>query len=117
MDRPTLLKAAALQAAAVAVLSILLAAITPAGFFEDHGWWAGPAAWAVCALITAGALRLPRGPALVGAALAGIPSLLAQPLGLHWLGALLAVVVFAAWCARLAHRPASLPTGAVSSAG
>ena len=75
----------------------------PEDFFEDNGWWAGPAAWALCALITATALRLPRGAALVGAALAGIPSLLALPLGLHWLGALLAVVVFAAWCGRLAR--------------
>lgn len=105
MDRSVLLRAAALQAAGVALLSLALVAVTPEDFFKDQGWWAGPVAWALCALITATALRLPRVGVLVGAALAGVPSLLALPLGLHWLGALLAVVVFAAWCARLARDP------------
>ena len=105
MSRSVLLRAAALQAASVVLLSLLLVAITPDDFFEDHGWFAGPAAWAVCALITATILRLPRGGALIGAALAGIPSALALPLGVHWLGALLAIVVFALWCARLAREP------------
>ena len=31
----------------------------PRSFFEDWGWAAGPAVWAVCALIAATALRLP----------------------------------------------------------
>jgi hypothetical protein len=35
------------------------------------------------------------------AALAGIPSALAVVAGLHWLGAAVAVVLFAIWCARL----------------
>jgi hypothetical protein len=37
---------------------------------------------------------------LLGAALAGIPSALAVLLGVHWLGAAVAVLLFAAWCAR-----------------
>jgi hypothetical protein len=39
----------------------------------------------------------------VGAALAGLPSLVAVVLGVHWLGALLAIILFAMWCARLAR--------------
>jgi len=38
---------------------------------------------------------------LLGAVLAGLPSLLAVIVGLHWLGALVAVVLFALWCGRL----------------
>lgn len=112
MDRSVLLRAALIQAAAVAVLSVTLVAVTPEDFFKDNGWFAGPAAWAVCAIFTATVLRLPKGPALIGAALAGIPSALALPLGLHWLGALLAVLVFALWCARLPREP-DLPARAI----
>lgn len=103
MSRTVALRAAALQAVSVALLSVVLAAVTPEDFFDDYGFAAGPAAWAACALVTATILRLPRGEALIGAAIAGIPSVLALPLDLHWLGALLAVVVFALWCGRLAR--------------
>ncbi|HXR61660.1 MAG TPA: hypothetical protein VN732_10055, partial [Solirubrobacterales bacterium] len=65
-------------------------------------WIAGPAAWLLCAAFTARALRLPLGPALLGAVLAGLPSLLAVAIGVHWAGAVLAVALFALWCARLA---------------
>jgi hypothetical protein len=37
------------------------------------------------------------------AALAGLPSLAAVILGVHWLGAALAIALFALWCARLAR--------------
>jgi hypothetical protein len=57
-------------------------------------------------------LRLPTIRVLVGAALAGLPSVLAVVLGLHWLGAAVAVVLFALWCARLAREP-GLPARAV----
>jgi hypothetical protein len=56
-----------------------------------------------CALITARAVRLPIVGTLVGAALAGLPSVVAVVLGVHWLGAVLAIAVFALWCARLAR--------------
>jgi hypothetical protein len=98
MDRARALKAAATQAAAVAVLSIALAIALPHSFFDDYGWIAGPAAWALCSLITAQVLRLPRLRTLVGAAIAGIPSLIGVALGAHWLGALIAIGVFAVWC-------------------
>ncbi|HET7418108.1 MAG TPA: hypothetical protein VFJ61_10840 [Solirubrobacterales bacterium] len=101
MDLPTLWRAALLQLLAVAILSIALAAALPHDFFEDWGWLAGPAAWLLCAAFTARVLRLPLWPALLGAALAGLPSVLAVVIGVHWAGAVLAVALFALWCARL----------------
>jgi hypothetical protein len=101
MDSSTLWRAAAVQAAAVAVLSLAMAAALPHSFFEDWGWLAGPGAWVLCALITAGVLGLPLGMTMLGAALAGLPSLLAVLIGLHWLGAVVAIGLFALWCARL----------------
>jgi hypothetical protein len=101
MDVPTLWRAALLQLAAVAALSIALAAALPRDFFVDWGWIAGPAAWMLCAAFTARVLSLPLVPALTGAVLAGLPSLLAVVFGVHWVGAALAVGLFAIWCARL----------------
>jgi hypothetical protein len=101
MDVPTLWQAALLQLAAVALLSIALGLALPQDFFEDWGWLTGPAAWMLCAAFTARVLRLPLGWALLGAALAGLPSLLAVAIGVHWAGAVLAVALFALWCARL----------------
>lgn len=104
MHVPTLWRAAVLQLAAVALLSLALGLALPKDFFEDWGWITGPAAWMLCAAFTARVLRLPLGAALLGAALAGMPSLLAVVLGIHWAGAVLAVVLFALWCARLTDR-------------
>ncbi len=101
MDLPTLWRAALLQLIAVALLSIALALALPHDFFVDWGWIAGPAAWMLCAALTARVLRLPLVQALIGAALAGLPSLLAVVIGVHWAGAALAVGLFALWCARL----------------
>ena len=112
MDRSVLWRAAAVQAVSVAVLSAALAVALPHSFFDDWGWLAGPAAWMLCALVTAAALRLPALRVLVGAALAGLPSVIAVVIGLHWLGAAVAVVLFALWCARLAREP-GLPARAV----
>jgi hypothetical protein len=101
MNFPTLWRAALLQLAAVAILSVALALALPHDFFVDWGWIAGPAAWMICAAFTARLLRLPLVPALIGAALAGLPSLVAVVVGVHWAGAVLAVAIFAVWCARL----------------
>jgi hypothetical protein len=107
MDVPTLWRAALLQLVAVALLSIALALALPHDFFVDWGWVAGPAAWMLCAALTARLLRLPVVQALIGAALAGLPSILAVVFGVHWAGAVLAVGLFALWCARLrAEDPA-----------
>lgn len=96
-------RAAVVQALGVAVLSLALGLALPHDFFEDWGWLAGPGAWAICALITARVVGLPPLPTLAGAALAGLPSLLAVIVGVHWLGAALAIGLFAVWCARLAR--------------
>jgi hypothetical protein len=101
LDTATLWRAALLQLAAVAVLSIVLAALLPHDFFVDWGWIAGPASWMLCAAFTARVLGLPLVPTLIGAVLAGLPSLVAVLVDLHWAGAALAVVLFALWCARL----------------
>jgi hypothetical protein len=109
MDLPTLWRAALLQLLAVALLSIALALALPHDFFVDWGWIAGPAAWMLCAAFTARVLHLPLVQALTGAALAGLPSLLAVVLGVHWAGAVLAVGLFALWCARLRSEESAKP--------
>jgi hypothetical protein len=101
MDTSILWRAALLQLAAVAVLSIALALALPHSFFEDWGWIAGPASWMLCAVFTARVLRLPLAPTLLGAVLAGLPSLVAVLIDLHWAGAVLAIALFALWCSRL----------------
>jgi hypothetical protein len=89
------------QLVAVAALSAVLGLALSHGFFEDWGWLVGPGAWIACAALTAMMLRLPMAQTLLGAVLAGIPSALAVVIGVHWLGIVIAVVLFAAWCARL----------------
>lgn len=101
METTILWRAALVQLAAVAVLSAALGLALPSEFFEDWGWLTGPTSWLLCAAITARVLSLPPSPTLLGAVLAGLPSVLFVVVGLHWAGALLAIVLFAAWCARL----------------
>ena len=88
------------QLVAVAVLSLLLAAVFSHGFFVDWGWLAGPAAWLLCAWITARVVGLEAPPTLLRAVLAGVVSVLFVLIGLHWLGALVAVGLFSYLCAR-----------------
>jgi len=109
IDRSLALRAGLIQLAAVAAISIVLAVLLPHSFFEDWGWLSGPGAWAACSLITATMLRLPLALTLLGAVLAGLPSLLAVVAGLHWLGALVAIGLFALWCGRLEPRVSSTP--------
>lgn len=104
MDVPTLWRAALLQLVAVALLSIALGLALPHSFFEDWGWIAGPVSWMLCAAVTAYFVRLPLRLVLLGAALAGLPSLLAVLIGQHWAGALLAVVLFGLWCGWVRDR-------------
>lgn len=101
MDTRILWRAALLQLAAVAVLSLALGLALPHSFFEDWGWLTGPGSWMLCAAFTAKVLYLPLVPTLLGAVLAGLPSLVAVLIGVHWAGAVLAVALFALWCARL----------------
>jgi hypothetical protein len=102
MDRSVGWRAALLQGALIAAVAVVLALALPRSFFEDWGWLAGPAAWGGCALVVGGALRLPLGLVVVGAALSGLPMLLGVAVGIHWLGAPLGLAVFGIWCARLA---------------
>lgn len=104
MDLGTLWRAALIQAALVAVVAVVLGTALDRDFFASWGWLAGPAVWFACALATALALRLPLGPTLAGAAVAGLPSLIAVPFGIHWVGAVVGIPLFAVWCARLAQR-------------
>src|SRR3954464_2021940 len=102
MERRTAVRAGLGQAAGVAGVSIILAIALPHSFFEDWGWLVGPGAWLACAAVVARVLGLPLAAALIGAALAGLPSVLAVVAGVHWLGAAVAVVLWALWCGRLA---------------
>jgi hypothetical protein len=104
MDRSIAWRAALLQALLVAAFALVLGTALPHSFFVDWGWLAGPGTWAVCALAVAAALRLPPLLVLVGAAVSGLPSLATVLLGAHWLGAPVAIALFALWCGRLAGR-------------
>ena len=104
MDTGVAWRAAAVQAVGVLILSLALGLALPHSFFEDWGWLAGPGAWMACAAATAAILRLPLAWTLLGAALAGLPSLLAVLAGVHWLGAVVAIALFAVWCGRDARR-------------
>jgi hypothetical protein len=92
-------RVALVQLVAVALLSLLLGAIFSHGFFESWGWLVGPLAWLGCAWLTARIVGLEPEPTLVRALLAGVVSLLAVLIGQHWLGALIAVGLFAYLCA------------------
>jgi hypothetical protein len=100
-------RVAVVQFVAVAVLSLLLAVVFSHGFFIDWGWLIGPAAWLGCAWVTARVVGLEPGPTLARALLAGLISLLAVIVGLHWLGLLVAVALFAYLCARESGEPAA----------
>ena len=101
-------RAAVVQVVAVAALSAVLAFAFQDQFLDDWGWIVGPAAWIACAALTAMTLRLPTGSTLLGALVAGVPSAIAVLADAHWLGVGLALLVFAAWCARLPRQSAAL---------
>ena len=107
MNRSIFLKSVSIQLLAVAAVSILLAVLLPKSFFESWGWLSGPTAWLLCAAFTASVLKLDLPKTVLGAALAGLPSIIFVVIGLHWLGAIVAAALFGAWCARAAHRPAT----------
>jgi hypothetical protein len=112
MDRSIAWRAGLLQALLVAASALVLGAALDREFFVSWGWLAGPGTWALCALAVAAVLRLRALPVLVGAAVSGVPSLVTVVLGAHWLGAPLAIVLFALWCGRLRARAAPVPAAA-----
>jgi len=93
-------RVAVVQLAAVGGLALVLALMFSHRFFVDWGWLVGPLAWLGCAWLTARIVGLARGFALAGAVLAGVVSAIAVVIGIHWLGVVIAVGLFAAWCAR-----------------
>lgn len=101
MDSEILWRVAVVQLAAVVVLSLLLALILPHSFFESVGWLVGPLAWLLCAWVTARIVGLEAEAVLGRALLAGVPSAVFVLLGLHWLGAAVAIAAFAYLCALL----------------
>jgi len=101
MDSAILWRVAVVQALAVLVLSLALAIVFSHGFFADWGWLVGPLAWLACARVTAWAVGLPVAPVLIRAVVAGLVSVLFVIVGQHWLGAVVAIGIFAALCAQL----------------
>ncbi len=104
MNWSVALRAGALQAVLIFCVSLALDSFLERDFFVDWGWLAGPGAWTACALVVGALARLPWPWVLAGAALSGVPSLIAVLIGVHWAGIPLAVVVFGAWCGWLAAR-------------
>jgi hypothetical protein len=104
LDASVLWRSALVQLVAVAVLSIILAILLPHSFFDTWGWITGPVAWLLCAALTARVLDLPQGSTLLGALLAGIPSVICVLIGAHTVGEVIAIVLFAVWCARLPRQ-------------
>jgi hypothetical protein len=105
VSRRTLICAAAVQTLLVGALSVALVIPLGSTFFKHWGWIIGPLAWLVCAFATAVIVRLPRRRTLAGALLAGIPSGIAVLAGEHTLGEIVAIVLFAVWCAWRAPLP------------
>lgn len=101
MDSAILWRVAVVQALAVFVLALALGIVFSHGFFADWGWIVGPLAWFACARFTAWVVGLPVAPVLLRAVLAGVVSGLFVIVGLHWLGAVVAIGIFAALCAQL----------------
>ncbi|MBS1892053.1 MAG: hypothetical protein JST59_12220 [Actinobacteria bacterium] len=106
MDTSLLWRSALVQLVSVGILFAILALTLPHSFFDDWGWLTGPIAWMLCAALTARVLSLPLGATLLGAVLAGIPDAICVLIGLHALGGVIAIVLFAFWCARLPRQRA-----------
>jgi hypothetical protein len=104
MDVSVLWRAALVQLVAVGVLFAVLAILLPHSFFDSWGWIVGPVAWMLCAALTARVVRLPLGPTLLGAVLAGIPDAICVVIGLHTVGDVIAIILFALWCGRMPRQ-------------
>ena len=104
MDTSLLWRSALVQLVAVGLIFVILALALPESFFETWGWLTGPVAWMGCAALTARVLKLPLNDTLLGALLAGIPSALAVIVGLHDVGGIVSIALFALWCAWAPRR-------------
>jgi len=99
VDRGLFLRALAVQAIAVgALFAVLLALPLGEDFFRDYGYATGPVSWALCSLVTATVLSLPRGRALFAALAGGVAGLIVGLVASHTAGLVVALLVFAASC-------------------
>jgi hypothetical protein len=99
MDKRLFWRAALVQAAAVALLGVVLFLALGDDFFKDNGIWAGPIAWAVCAIVTSLILKLDWQLGLFAAAAGGIAGGLVLAAGApHWISVAVAIAVFGACC-------------------
>ena len=108
MDLQTLWRAALLQLVIVGVLMGGLRLGLSKDFFEDWGWLTGPAAWLGTSALVGWILKLPIPQVLTGAVLAGLVSFVFVLIGLHLIGLIASIPLFALWCARL-RNDAELP--------
>jgi hypothetical protein len=108
---PTGVKALVVQAIGVGILGAATGIAFSHAFFEDWGWLIGPVAWMIAATVTALLLKLPLPATLLGAVLAGIPSAILTAAGLHWAGAVVAILLFAGWCGGVGGRRMTPETG------
>jgi hypothetical protein len=107
IDRRVALRAGLVMLAILAPAFVALAIALPKSFFEDWGWLAGPGVWIGCALVTGRILRLPLERVTAAALIAGIPSLVLVLVGLHDLGPLLSLPLFAGLCGHMPVREGS----------
>lgn len=98
MDTSILWRSALVQVVSVGLLFVILALALPKSFFEEWGWLTGPVAWLGCAAITARVVKLDLNDTLLGALLAGLPSVAGVLLGAHDIGGVVSIVLFALWC-------------------
>jgi hypothetical protein len=104
IDRRVALRAGVVMLVTLAPVFVLLAVTLPKSFFEDWGWLAGPGVWLGCALLTGRLLDLPLERVGAAAVIAGIPSLVLVLVGLHDLGPLLSLPLFACLCGHIPLR-------------
>jgi hypothetical protein len=89
-------RAAAVQAAIVAVVFVVLLLALDEEFFEDFGLVAGPLVWLACSMISGRILGLPVLFALFCAAAGAVAGTLVGLLAGHIVGLVVGVAVFAA---------------------
>ncbi len=104
IDRRVAVRAGLVMVATLAPVFVALAIALPKSFFEDWGWIAGPAVWIGCALLTGRILKLSLERVTMAAAIAGIPSLAFVLVGLHDVGPVISLPLFAVLCGHIPVR-------------
>ncbi len=102
------MRVAGVQLLLVSVVFSILGLTLGHAFLEDWGWLVGPAAWLGCAGLTARVVGLAYPGVLVGAVASGLASAIGVLIGVHSVGIVVAIGLFALWSGRL-DRPAPAP--------